>query len=339
MKETARDQTPESTAVSRRNFLRGALATVAVVGFDVHFRSWVTAAELATGQVRSAEDFPSFDGQLLTDEASLAAAADDYGHLVHRRPIAVLRPGSVEDVVRLLDFTSRHGIQVAARGQGHSTNGQAQVEAGVVLEMSSLATIHEINAGDALVDAGVRWSDLLRQTIPLGVAPPTLTDYIDLSIGGTVTVGGVGSQAFREGPQVSNVLELQVVTGRGQLVTCSPTHRRQLFDAVLSGLGQFGVIVRARVRLVPVPAWARFYEARYDDLHVFLGDLLILTGDSRFDTVQGFAAPDGAGGWLYSLEATKASRRAMSPTTAPCSRACASCRGSRRPGTCRISIT
>src|SRR6185295_17955682 len=97
--------------------------------------------------------------ELVTDEASLAAAADDFGHFIHRRPRAVLRPGSVEDVVRLLDFTSRHGIEVAARGQGHSTQGQAQVEAGGVIGMSSLATIHEINAGDALVDAGVRWSD------------------------------------------------------------------------------------------------------------------------------------------------------------------------------------
>ncbi len=305
MNDTITDPTPQGAAASRRGFLRGALAAAAVVGFDLHFRSWVTAAELATGRRATAEGFPSFDGQLLTADASLAAAADDYGHLIHHRPQAVLRPGSVDDVVRLLDFTSRHGIQVAARGQGHSTLGQAQAEAGVVIDMSSLATIHEIDARDALVDAGVRWSDLLRQTIPRGLAPPTLTDYIDLSVGGTLTVGGVGGQAFREGPQVSNVLELQVVTGRGQLVACSPTRRRQLFDAVLSGLGQFGVIVRARVRLVPAPDRTRFYQATYGDLHVFLEDLLILVEDRRFDTVQGFAAADGSGGWTYSLEATK----------------------------------
>jgi FAD/FMN-containing dehydrogenase len=293
-------------AVSRRNFLRGALATVAVAGFDAHFRSWVTAAELASGRVKTAEGFPSFDGQLLTDEASLAAAADDYGHYIHRRPMAVLRPGSEEDVARLIRFAREHNIQVAARGQGHSTHGQAQVAAGVVIDMSSLATIHEINPGDVLVDAGVLWSDLLRQTLPQGVAPPTLTDYIDLSIGGTLSVGGVGAQAFREGPQVSNVLELVVVTGRGKTLTVIPTPLRgRLFDAARAGLGQFGVIVRARLRLVPVQPSTRFYQAKYDDLHVFLGDLLTLIRDGRFDTVQGFAAPDTAGGWIYSLEATK----------------------------------
>ena len=124
----------------------------------------------------------------------------------------------------------------------------------MVIDMSTLATVHEINAGDALVDAGLRWSDLLRQTLPLRLAPPTLNDYIDLSIGGTLSVGGVGAQSFRRGPQVDNVLELTVVTGRGELVTCSPTQNRQLFDAVRAGLGQFGVIVQARLRLVPAAA-------------------------------------------------------------------------------------
>jgi cytokinin dehydrogenase len=304
MAET-RDSETDLSTISRRGFLRGALSAVAVVGFDAHFRSWVTAADLATGRPGLAEDFPEFDGELLTDEASLTAAADDFGHFIHRRPMAVLRPGSIRDIVRLIGFARREDIHVAARGQGHSTLGQAQVEAGVVIDMSTLARIHEINEGDALVDAGLRWSDLLRQTIPLGLAPPTLTDYIDLSIGGTLSVGGVGPQTFREGPQVDNVLELTVVTGRGKIVSCSPTRRQQLFDAVRAGFGQFGVIVRARLRLEPVLPSTRFYEAKYDDLGLFLSDLRLLIQDSRFDTVQGFAASDNAGGWIYTLEATK----------------------------------
>jgi cytokinin dehydrogenase len=300
----SKDLTSEPTAVSRRSLLRGTLAAVAVLGFDPYLRSWATAAELAGGQ-RLADGFPHFDGQLLTDDASLTAAADDYGHAIHRRPQAVLQPGSIADVARLIDFARRHGIQVAARGQGHSTLGQAQVAAGVVIDMSSLATIHQVNPGDALVDGGVRWSDLLARTIPLGLAPPTLNDYIDLSIGGTLSVGGVGAQAFRQGPQVDNVLEMTVVTGRGEIVSCTASHNRQLFDAVRSGLGQFGVIVRARVKLVPAPPMTRYYQLPYTDLHVFLGDLLALIENGRFDTVQGFAAPVSTGGWSYSLEVTK----------------------------------
>jgi FAD/FMN-containing dehydrogenase len=195
----------------------------------------------------------------------------------------------------------------AARGvgQSHSTQGQSQVQGGVVIDMSTLATIHEINDCDALVDAGVHWSAILEATVPLGKTPPTLNDYIELSVGGTLSVGGIGGQAFRSGLLVDNLLELTVVTGKGDIVTCSPRHKPDLFDAVRGGLGQFGIIVQARVRLVPVPPSARAYNAVYADLASLTADQLLLIEDGRFDYVEGSASPDGSGGWTYVLSGTK----------------------------------
>ena len=294
-----------SREISRRTFLRGTLSgAVVIAGFDTNLRSWVSAAEIEQATAL-AEDFPSFDGVLLLDDASRAAAADDFGHLVHRQPLAVLKPGSVDDVVKLVQFARRNDINVAARGQAHSTQGQSQVEAGVVVDMSTLATVHEVNPTNALVDGGTRWLDVVTQTIPQGLTPPTLVDFLELTVGGTVSLGGIGSQTFRHGPNVDNVLELQVVTGEGELVTCSPTNNAALFDAARSGLGQFGLIVRARVRLIPAPPNVRLYQAFYSSLPAFLSDLETLIDDGRFDTVQGFAVPDGAGGWLFQSETAK----------------------------------
>lgn len=43
------------------------------------------------------------------------------------------------------------------------------------------------------------------------------------------------------------------VTGKGELLTCSEERNSELFHAVLGGLGQFGVITRARIALEPAP--------------------------------------------------------------------------------------
>lgn len=289
------------SSVHRRAFLMGATA-VAVVGFDPISKSWACA------QCPGLLSIPGLDGQLVTDPATLAAAADDFGHAVQRTPAAVLIPGSVEDIRKLVLFARSCGIKVAAArgvGESHSTQGQAQVEAGVVIDMSALNEIHEITAGSALVDAGVRWIDLLSETVPLGTSPPTLTDFIGLSVGGTLSVGGIGGQAFRSGLQVDNVLELQVVTGRGDLVTCSPAQHPVLFNAVRAGLGQFGIVVRARVRLVPVPPKVRVYSALYTTAATFMADQEMLIDDGRFDYVEGSVQPAEGGGWAFALEAVK----------------------------------
>jgi cytokinin dehydrogenase len=291
-----------TTILARRRFLQGSLA-VAVVGWNPGARSWASGHP-GPGNIQ----IPSLDGELLTDAATLGEAADDFGHIVHHAPLAVLVPGSIDDIVKMVKFARRHGLKVAgARGIGesHSTDGQSQAPGGVVIDMRALATIHEINAGDALVDAGVRWIELIEQTAPLGKSPPTLTDYIDLSVGGTLSVGGIGGQAFRAGFQVDNVIELEVVTGEGKRVTCSATHEPLLFAAVRAGLGQFAIIVRARVRLEAVLPMVRTYHANYSDLAAFTADQVTLTHAHRFDYIEGQVVAAPGGGWQFLLEVAR----------------------------------
>lgn len=42
-------------------------------------------------------------------------------------------------------------------------------------------------------------------------------------------------------------------TGKGELMTCSNQENSELFHAVLGGLGQFGIITRARILLERAP--------------------------------------------------------------------------------------
>lgn len=288
--------------IDRRDFVRGALAATAIIAFHPTTNAW--ASTEGPGGVK----VPNLDGQLVFEAAACAEAADDFGHIISHTPTAILHPGSVHDIVKIVKFARKYGIKIAgARGVGesHSSYGQAQVAAGVIINMRALATIHEVNAHDVLVDAGVRWSELLTATVPLGKSPPTLTDYIELSVGGTLSMGGIGGQASHHGLQVDNVLELDVVTGEGKLVNCSATKNEELFHSVRSGLGQFGIIVRARIPLIDVAPMMRVYSAVYPDVDSFVADQKILADDGRFDYLEGFIDLLPEGGWSYRLEAAK----------------------------------
>jgi FAD/FMN-containing dehydrogenase len=250
-------------------------------------------------------DVPPLDGVLLTDPESLGAAADDFGHAVHHQPLAVLRPGSLEDVAAIVRFARARGLTVACRGIGHSTQGQAQVGGGIVVDSAGLAGVHDIGPGGAWADAGASWRSVTAATFPHGLTPPVVTDFLDLSVGGTLSGGGIGGESHRHGAQVDNVLELDVVTGAGERRSCSAERDRRLFEAVLAGLGQVAIIVRARLRLVPAPAVARVRQLTYRTLEAFTADATAVALDGRFDHVQGQAFPDpGGSGWTWVMVAT-----------------------------------
>ncbi len=266
------------------------MATVAVIGFDPVRRTWLTEAKAGA----SLSKLPRLDGELVTDASSLAEAADDFGHFIHRTPRAVLRPGSIRDVVEMVRYAKKYKIKIAMRGQGHSTHGQAQVEAGIVIDSSTLASI-DINTNDAVVGPGARWREIIDAGLARGVTPPTLPNFIDITVGGNIAGGGIGGAAHRHGAVVDNVLEMEVVTGEGQLRRCSPHENAALFNAVLGGLGQFAIVVRARIRMLPAKPFARMYTLKYPDLASFLADVRGPTLDERFDHLEAEIFPDANG--------------------------------------------
>ena len=171
-----------------------------------------------------------------------------------------------------------------------------------MLDMKSMGAVHHVRSDHIVVDAGATWATVLNATLAHGLTPPVLTNYLDLSVGGTLAVGGIGGTTYRYGMQTDNVLELHVVTGDGRELTCSPSSNSDLFDAVRAGLGQCGVITRATLRLMRAPARVRRFQLSYPDLRSLTADQRIALADGRFDHLQGALVPDKAGGWQYQLE-------------------------------------
>ena len=267
------------------------------VAFDPSARTWVSRERPGAVPV------PELDGTLVCDESSLRWAADDFGHVVHRRPRAVLRPCGVADVAATVAFAGATGLTVAARGAGHSTHGQAQTAGGIVIDMAKMSLVSEVRADRVTAQAGALWSGVVDATLAHGCTPAVLTDYLNVSVGGTLAVGGVGGTSHRYGFQVDCVDELTVVTGTGQFVTCSAECNQRLFDGVRAGLGQNGIVISATITAIPAPTRVRRYRLHYRDLAIFLEDQRYLVRQDRFDSLQGQILPAAPGLWQYLVEA------------------------------------
>ncbi|MED6109257.1 Cytokinin dehydrogenase, partial [Stylosanthes scabra] len=59
---------------------------------------------------------------------------------------------------------------------------------------------------------------------------------------------------------------------KGEEVTCSADNNKELFYAVLGGLGQFGIITRAKIALGPAPTRVKWLRLLYNNFTEFSGD-------------------------------------------------------------------
>ena len=202
-------------------------------------------------------------GQVLTDDATRDTLATDFGHYVIRKPAAVVRPATTEDVAETVKFAGRQGLAVATRGSGHSQTGQS-LSNDIVLDMVSLAQTGDLdeNEGTVRCGGGLKWRALVESLLPQRLSPRVLTNNLDTAIGGTLSTAGLGVASWKYGTQADNVLELEVVTGTGDIVRCSPKQNADLFDSVRAGMGQFGVITEAKLKLRRVqPKFRSFLPA------------------------------------------------------------------------------
>ncbi|WP_213287190.1 FAD-binding protein [Bradyrhizobium sp. sGM-13] len=278
----------------RRMFLGAGLGVTAALASHA-------SALAASAQTVSADD-PHLPANVRLEPEVRAAAAHDFGRLIHKQPRGVLRPAASADIAGLMRCAKGHGVKVAARGQGHSIFGRSLSEDGVVVDMSAMNAIREIQHDRVVVDAGATWKDLLDATLAQGLTPPVLTNYLGLSVGGTIAVGGIGATSSRHGVQTDNVIALDVVTGDGNELSCSADSNTDLFDSVRAGLGQCGIVTRATLLLARAPERIRRFQLFYRDLSSLTADQRRVLTEGRFDQLQGAILPDGSGGWQYQLD-------------------------------------
>ena len=257
----------------------------------------------------------NISGAVLTDDAARQAVATDFGRLITRTPQAVVRPASAEDVARVVKFAARNSLPISTRGAGHSQSGQSLSEQ-IVLDMTSLNKLAHLTEDAVTVQAGVTWRALVDHLAPQRLSPPVLTNNLDVTVGGTLSTGGLGVASWRHGTQADNTLALEVVTGTGEILRCSADENRELFDAVRCGVGQFGVITQAVLKVRRHSPEFRSFYLLYDDLAAVLEDLKTVMNDARFDYLESWCVPCAQGfkkvggqrqsfaRWFFPLHAT-----------------------------------
>ena len=230
------------------------------------------------------------------DAELLAASAQDFGGLVRGNVLARVRPRNTDEVRALVQIASEHGVSLAARGLGNSQSGQSIPVDGLSVDIGSFDEVH-VDPTQRLARCGAAstWREVLDATAKHGLAPQVVPLNLDLTVGGLLAAGGMGSTSHRFGMACSTVTSFEVVTGAAELLRVTQTEHRDAYDCVLGGVGQFGIMTNATVRLRPLRPYTRTAYLLYDDLETMAADQLRLMDDPRCVHLEGFASAAAQG--------------------------------------------
>lgn len=192
-----------------------------------------------------------------TDQSTLIVGESAHAEGVERM-LASFRAIPAERRVRLAKKTSNlFRARQSAQGPGLDTSGLTKV---ISVDPEALT---------ADVQGMCTYEDLVDATLPFGLMPYVVPQLKTITLGGAVTGLGIEATSFARGLPHESVLEMDILTGTGEIVTARPggTEREQtLYRGFPNSYGSLGYSLRLRITLVPVAEFVAVRHVRFHDI-------------------------------------------------------------------------
>lgn len=186
---------------------------------------------------------------LLPGETGYDQARKVWNGMIDRHPAIIAQCTGASDVIQSILFAKLNNLTLAVRGGGHSASGNAVCERGLMIDLSPMKGIRvDPLHRTARAEPGVLLSEFDRECQAFGLAT-TAGVVPTTGIAGLTLGGGVGFLARKHGLACDNLLSVDVVTAKGELLSASQSENPDLFWGVRGGGGNFGVVTSFEYRL------------------------------------------------------------------------------------------
>jgi FAD/FMN-containing dehydrogenase len=114
------------------------------------------------------------------------------------------------------------------------------------------------------------YEDVVAGTLAAGIMPAVVPQLKTITLGGAAAGVGIEASSFRYGLVHESLLAMEVVTGDGEVRTCTPDNEhRELFFGFPNSYGTLGYALKLRARAVPVKPAVELRHRRFSAPQAF----------------------------------------------------------------------
>ncbi|CAK7207537.1 hypothetical protein SEUCBS139899_010347 [Sporothrix eucalyptigena] len=164
------------------------------------------------------------------------------------QPFAIAHPQSAEDVQALVRFCVHNDVDFVVRAGGHDTTGRSQVHDALTIDMRAFNSVIVDRASLTVrVGGGALHRDVSAELQKYGLVTP-VGSIGSVGYTGWATLGGYGPFSPRLGPGVDQIISVQLVNPKGELIEAG----EELLTGIRGGGGIFGIIVETTIKAFPL---------------------------------------------------------------------------------------
>lgn len=124
------------------------------------------------------------------------------------------------------------------------------------------------------VEGMTPYVDLVGATLAHARLPCVVPQLKSITIGGAISGVGIESSSFKYGLVHETVLEMEVLTGGGDLVLCSPTNaHRDLFFGMPNSYGTLGYVLKLKAKTIETKPHVRLEHIKHTNVISFFEHL------------------------------------------------------------------
>ncbi len=202
---------------------------------------------------------------VMAEDDELRAYETDALTAYRQMPLAVVLPGTTEEVSRVLAYLDREGVKVVARGAGTSLAGGALPLAdSVVVGVSRMSRVLTRDfANRAIrVETGITNLAVSAAVDADGFFyAPDPSSQLACTIAGNVAMNSGGAHCLKYGVTTNNLLGVTIVMMDGTVIELGGSHLDpagyDLLGLVTGSEGQLGIVTEASLRILPKAEGAR----------------------------------------------------------------------------------
>lgn len=130
------------------------------------------------------------------------------------------------------------------------------------------------------------YEHLVQATLAFGLMPLCVPQLKTITLGGAVTGLGIESASFRNGTPHESVLEMDILTGDGQVLTVTPAAddpHRELFFGFPNSYGSLGYALRLKIELEPTQPFVHLRHIRFNSAEEMTQALESIARDGNHD--------------------------------------------------------